>query len=121
MGDFEKRAAISRRRSASNSRKSDEHQVRSTIPKSLRLKSDFQSSLNSSIPEVLLKRANLEKELKALKSVLKNPGDDADFNVDEYTTLDARNKWASQNGVQPNKVLFRYREDKKQIYGEKSY
>ena len=66
VGDFEKRAAILRRRSAPSSSKSGEHQVRSIIPKSLRSKSDFQSSLKSSIPEVLLKRANLEKELKAL-------------------------------------------------------
>ena len=120
VGDFEKRAAILRRRSAPSSSKSGEYQVRSIIPKSLRSKSDFQSSLKSSIPEVLLKRANLEKELKALKSVLKIR-DDADFNVDEYTTLDARNKWALQNSVQHKQNVFvDIEQTKKQIYGVES-
>ena len=88
----------------------------SLIPKSLVNTPEYRASMKASIPELLLKRANIEKDLKVLKSIVKKAGKDVDFNVKHYSSRYKRERQLSMEELNKRKNNIDVNKTRKEIY-----
>ena len=125
VGDFEKKKrkvklqklfnetnqAKFRQRSLSKS-----YASKSLIPKSVAYTPEFRASIDASIPELLLKKANVEKDLKVLKSLVSDAGKNPEFDSRHYCSKYKRENQVSIEEANKQKNKINVQKAKKEIY-----